>query len=86
MDDPLLVRGLEGVRNLPRDRQRLGNRNGAAADDAERSSPSTSSITSALGPTASWSILDAVDLRDVRVVQRRQRLRLAGEAGQAVGV
>ena len=31
-------------------------------------------------------LLDAVDLRDVRVIQRGERLRLALEAHQAIGV
>ena len=36
MDDALLVRGLERVGDLPRDRQRLGDRNRPAADDRWR--------------------------------------------------
>ena len=49
----------------------------------ERSSPSTSSITRARDAAA---VLEAVDLRDVRMIQRGERLRFALEARQAVGV
>ena len=48
MDDALLVRGFERVGDLPRDRQRLVDRDRAARDALRpESSPSTSSITSA---------------------------------------
>ena len=49
MNDALLVRGFERVRDLPRDRQRFGERRPRRARDASasRSSPSTSSITRA---------------------------------------
>ena len=46
---------------------------------ADRSSPSTSSITSA-------SPSDPVDLSDVRMIERGQGLRFAREAHQAVRV
>ena len=52
MDDPLLVRGFERVGDLPRDRQRLVERDRRRARSAaSRSSPSTSSITSAVTPS-----------------------------------
>ena len=56
MDDALLVRGFERVGDLARDRQRVGERRCAPRRDdrGDRSSPSTSSITSAR--------VDAVDL------------------------
>ena len=48
MDDPLLVRGVERVGNLPRDRERFGDGIGACAAMRSASvSPSTSSSTSA---------------------------------------
>ena len=51
MDDALLVRGFERLGDLPRDRQRLvERRRGRARCARERSSPSTSSITSARTP------------------------------------
>ena len=54
MDDPLLVRGFEGFGDLLRDRQRFVERDGAARiRRCARSSPSTSSITSARTPPLS---------------------------------
>ena len=50
VDDPLLVRRFERFGDLPRDRQRLVERNRARAMRCDRSSPSTSSITSAVMP------------------------------------
>ena len=48
MNDPLLVRRLERFGDLPRDRQRLVERNRPARDPVATSvGPSTSSITSA---------------------------------------
>ena len=56
VDDAALVRGLERLGDLPRDRQRLVERERARARCARRaSSPSTSSITSASVPSASSS-------------------------------
>ena len=45
--------------------------------------PSTSSITRARTPSGS---LEPVDRGDVRMVQRRERLRLAFETRQALGI
>ena len=50
MDDALLVRGFKPFRDLLRDRQRFVNRNRPRAMRCDRSSPSTSSITSARTP------------------------------------
>ncbi len=49
----------------------------------DRSSPSTSSITSARTPPA---LFEAVDVRDVRMIQRGEGLRFALEAREPVGV
>ena len=49
----------------------------------DRSSPSTSSITIARTPP---TLFEAVDVRDVRVIEGRQRLRFACEPRQPVGV
>ena len=72
MDDALLVRRLERVGDLPGDRSASSSGIGAARDALARaSSPSTSSMTSARAPPR---VFDAVDLRDVRMVQRGERL------------
>ena len=65
MNDPLLVGGFERFGNLRRDRERLVDRNRPVRDPIGERWPSTSSMTSAgsVGP------LQAVDLRDVRMVQ-----------------
>ena len=68
MDDALLVRGFERLGNLLRDRQRLLDRESRRARcAADRSSPSTSSITSAVMPA---HLFEPVDGGDVRMIQR----------------
>ena len=62
-------------RLVDRDRRRRSRR-------SARVGPSTSSITSARA-CVRRRLLDAVDLRDVRMVERRQRLRFALEATQS---
>ena len=49
----------------------------------DRSSPSTSSITSARDAAG---LFEAVDGGDVRMVQRRERLRFALEPREAIGI
>ncbi len=53
MNDPLFVRGVERIGDLPGDRQRVGAVMGPRAMTSDRSSPSTSSMTSARMPSAS---------------------------------
>ena len=55
----------------------------ACAKRCERSSPSTSSITNAYRASG---FLEPVNRRNVRMVQRREHLRFAREAREAVGV
>ena len=45
--------------------------------------PSTSSMTKAAYATG---VLEAVDLRDVRMIQRGEHLRFATEAREAIGI
>ncbi len=52
MDDPLLVRRFERVRDLLRDRQRFVDRDRPRAMRSASVAPSTSSITSARTPSA----------------------------------
>ena len=80
MDDALLVRRFERLGDLLRDRQRLVERDRRRARSArERSSPSTSSMTSAV---KSARLLEAVDRRDVRMIERGERLRLRAESAR----
>ena len=84
VDDALLVRGLEGLGDLPRNRQRVGDRDGALrAIRSSRVVPSTSSITRACVPSASSK---PVDRRDVGVIQGREHFRFTLESRESIGV
>ena len=87
MDDAEVVRRLERVGDLPCDRQSLCHRNRPAPDDRgqvfafdqlhhERANAAARSLR----------FFEAVDLRDVGMVQRRQRLRFTTETRQPVGI
>ena len=87
MNDALLVRGVERVGNLPRDR-RAPHRSAAGLRSrrSARVAPSTSSSTSAVRPS---QILQPVDRADVRMVQGREqgrasRAKRARRSGSAV--
>ena len=83
MDDPLLVRGFERLGDLPRDQQRFveGNR---APGDPLRQVVALDQLHHQR--THAARLFEPVDGRDVRVVQRRQRLRFACEPRQAIWV
>ena len=84
MDDPLLVRRFERLGDLPA--RSAAPRRAESAPARSRSAsvgPSTSSITRARDAVR---LFEAVNLRDVGMVQRRERLRFALEACQPVGV
>ena len=83
VDDPVLVRGFERIGDLLRYRQRFGQRDRATRD--------------AIGERRSFDqlhheggrairVMDAVDLGDVRVVERGEQLRFALEAGETLGI
>src|SRR5262245_39569792 len=81
MHDPFLVRGLEGQRDLPRDRERLGYRQGTALEPLlERVAVHELEHERA----DAVSFLDAEDGADVGVVQRRQRSCFAIESRQTL--
>ena len=91
MDDPLLVRGVERVGDLARDAERLGDR--AAPASASSASRRLQSILERLAldqlehQRAHLALLlEAVDLRDVGMVQRGENPRFALEAGEPLGV
>jgi len=88
VDDTLLVGLLEGLRDLLRDRHglRRGDRSALHAlrelfafDELHGQEVAGRSITQGGG-------LEPVDVRDVGMVQRGQQVRLAREAGQALGI
>jgi hypothetical protein len=83
MDDALLVRGLERLRDLARDRDRLVLRNRPLRD--------------AIGQRRSFDqledqyrlaieLLETMDRGDVGMAERRDDLRFTREAGEAIGV
>jgi len=81
VDDPLLVRRLERLGDLPGDRQRIGERHRPARDEDRQVVPVDQLHDQ--GPHAP-RLLEAVDLRDVRMVERRQRLRFAHQPAEAL--
>ena len=83
MDDALLVRGLERRRDLQRDRHRVGKSDRAARDVRGQILPLDELHDEC---DDSVALLEAVDVRDVRMVQRRQRPGFAVEARAPVGV
>ena len=83
MDDALLVRRFERLGDLPRDRQRLVERDRASRDPlGQRRRPRPAPSPARWSPS---ELLQAVDVRDVRMVQRREDFRFALEAREALG-
>ena len=83
MDDPLLVRRFERLGDLPRDRQRLVERDRPVRDPiGERRAFDQLHHQRA----HAVGVFEAVDVRDVRMVQRREHLRFALEAREALGI
>jgi hypothetical protein len=83
MDDAEFVRGPQRLGDLLRDRQRLVERN-RPAGEAFGEICSLHEFHDQRGRGA--CLFEAVDLRDVRVIQRRQRFRLALEPHQPIGI
>ena len=83
MDDPLLVCRFERFGNLLRDGQRLVERD-RAARDALRQVVALDQLHHDRAHTAAF--FEAVDVRDVRVIEGRERLRFAREPREPVGV
>jgi len=83
MDDALLVRRFERLRDLLRDGQRLVNRD-RPARNALRQILALDELHHDRAHTA--TLFEAVDVRDVRVIDGRQRLRFAIEPREPVGV
>ena len=83
MNDPLSVRRFEGFRNLLCNRQHLV--------DGDRSTRDMCGRILALDQlhdegAHSAGLLQAVNVRDVRMVQRGERLRLAGEPRESIRI
>ena len=76
MHDPVVVRGREPVGDLSRDAERLVERNRPLLDALGQRRPLDELHDERL-------VLDAVDRRDVRMIERGEHLRFAREARQA---
>ena len=83
MDDALFVRGFEGFGDLPRNEQRLVDGNGPTRD-AIGQRRAVDELHDERGRAV--APLQAMDVRDVRVIEGREDPRLALEARQAFGV
>jgi len=81
VDDPLLVRRVEAVGDLPRDLERLVDRDGPAATRSASVVPSTSSMT--IAGRAVRIVDKTEDGGDVRMMQR---LRFAFEPRQPIAI
>ena len=83
MNDPVRVSCVEGVSDLPRDRERLVDGD-ATADDAIGQRLALNELHHQC--SSAGGFLEAIDMRDVRVIQRREHLCLALESGQPLRV
>ena len=82
MDDALLVRGFERLGDLLRDRQRFVERNRSARDALRQVLAFDQLHHQARVPL----LLDAVDVRDVRMIERREHFRFALEPRQPIAI
>ena len=85
MDDLLIVRGLERVGDLPRDRQGLVERQTGGRDVRSRDQVSEGRPVDVFENQRA-GFFEPVNRRDVRMVQRREHLRLSREARHPLGV
>jgi hypothetical protein len=83
MDDALLVRRFKGFGDLPRDGQRLVERNRTPRDPL-RQVLAFDEFQHERAHAA--GIFQAVDMRDVRMIEGGERLRFARKPGQAIGI
>ena len=83
MNDPLLVRRLERVRDLTRKRECLSERN-RPVGDALRERRALNELQHERAGAVRF--FEAVDRRDVRMIQRREQMGLALEAREPLGI
>jgi hypothetical protein len=83
MDDPLLVRRFERLGDLRRDRQRFGERDRPFRNAVGQRRPLDELHHQREG---SVRLLQAVDMRDVRMVQGGEDFGFALESGQSLGI
>ena len=83
MNDAVLVRGIERVGNLPRDRERFSERDRSVCQ-AVRQRRSLDQLEDERADRI--RLLQAVDVADVRMGERGEHLCLALEAGKSFGI
>jgi hypothetical protein len=83
MDDAFVVSGLEGVGDLPRHRERIGNRDRATAQTVRQGLTFDEFEHQGSDP---FALFEAVDRADVRVIERREHTRFALESRESLGV
>ena len=83
MNDPLLVRRFERLGGLMRDEKRFIERQGAARDSL-RQILALDELHDQRPDAAAF--LEAIQVRDVGMVQRREGLRFAREPGEPIGI
>ena len=83
MDDALFMRGFERLCDLERNRKDFVDRHRTAGDPFAESRTVDEFEDQSLNAI---SFLEAVDASDVRVIEQREDLRFALEAGEALGV
>ena len=83
MDDALLVRGLERLGDLSRDRESLRQRDRSLGDAIRQRRPVDQLHDQCMGRAR---VLKTVEVRDVRMVQRGEDLRFAAEAHEPIGI
>ena len=83
MDDALLVRGFERFGNLTRDPRSFNHRNRTVAQPIGQRRALDELENQELGVAA---LLDAVDARDVRMVERREQFRFPLEPRDSVRI
>jgi hypothetical protein len=86
MNDSLLVGGFERLGDLLRNRQRLVDRNRAARDPPREFLALHQFHDEERGPLQPVLPVQAKHLGNVRVIQRREHLRFAAEAGETIRV
>jgi hypothetical protein len=83
VDDVQLVRSFESFRNLPGDRQRLLERDGALGDAVSKGDTLHHLHDESLETVA---LFEAVDVRDVGMIECGESLRLTLEAGDSLAI
>jgi hypothetical protein len=83
MHDAVLVRDLEGLGDLSRDRQRVGERHRSLRDSIGERLPANELQHKRVHGAA---VVEAVDVADVGVAERGEELRFATEAGEPLAV